>query len=512
MSEEPPPPPLRLKPRVRLPDPETSPAVKTGEPTSKVPPASVPETPPPSVPPAASGAVPAQTVDSPPAAPAKLRIKPHFAPEPPAPPAGAVPPQNPSAFVPATRVPAPSSPAAPAPSLAIPPVLATPPALSSTPVAPKPSAPPRPPGPAVPLAPATGVISSPAVSAANPVISASPTPQRPVSVPVTPASHPTPTTGENIASTSLSAEAAKLKLRPRSTDSAPVPAAAEKNASPGPGIVLSSWAGDPRGNPASPSAPPVGSSSGRPSIPPFPVVAQNAPATAATAPIHIRAPGVVPEVTPGGIAKPEQHPAFKWGIVLTLSAFAVVLGGAGYLGWKFLAPNPTEVSTPPAALPSQPASTPAAPVVSSPSPTASPVTQPPVPTPSSPVAAGPVHAETPPGQNLMTPKPVMKPSGPPPLSQASSPVSTSVGPGVTAQTGVSISVSNASPAFRSFVANAKITGVFQGRNPRAVINGRVTRVGETVDHPLGIIFHDIDPQRKQIIFKDRTGAITTRKY
>lgn len=71
---------------------------------------------------------------------------------------------------------------------------------------------------------------------------------------------------------------------------------------------------------------------------------------------------------------------------------------------------------------------------------------------------------------------------------------------------------DASPAFRSFVAGAKITGVYQGEASRAFINGRLARAGETVDVRLGIILVRIEPQNKRIIFKDKTGATLARRY
>jgi hypothetical protein len=204
------------------------------------------------------------------------------------------------------------------------------------------------------------------------------------------------------------------------------------------------------------------------------------------------------------------------GVIITLILFALCIGAVvGYLGWKFKA---SSESTPPTAsnpgavtpVPTKPVS------VMAPVPAEAPVS---TPAPKKPEANIPPTAAT--------PKTVIAPSaksgapsasgesvqgGPAPLSNSSSPVSTTVAPGVTAKTGVNMSVSNASPAFRSFVANAKITGVFQGRDPRAVINGKVTHVGGLVDHTLGVVFHSIDPQRKHIIFMDKTGAIATRKY
>jgi hypothetical protein len=69
-----------------------------------------------------------------------------------------------------------------------------------------------------------------------------------------------------------------------------------------------------------------------------------------------------------------------------------------------------------------------------------------------------------------------------------------------------------SDEFRAFVSAARINGVFQGNPPRALINGRTIRAGESADTILGIVFDSVDPDKKTITFKDRTGATITRKY
>jgi hypothetical protein len=102
-----------------------------------------------------------------------------------------------------------------------------------------------------------------------------------------------------------------------------------------------------------------------------------------------------------------------------------------------------------------------------------------------------------------TPK---KPSTTPPPSAM-----TSVAPGVAASVHVE-AAADASTAFRSFVANTRVNGVFQGTPPRAMINGRLVRVGETVENGLGITLDNIDVQRKQLVFKDYLGAIVSRNY
>jgi hypothetical protein len=86
---------------------------------------------------------------------------------------------------------------------------------------------------------------------------------------------------------------------------------------------------------------------------------------------------------------------------------------------------------------------------------------------------------------------------------------TSVAPGLAATLEA---VAEASAAFRTFVANARVSGVFQGNPSRAVINGKLARVGETVDANLGITFAGVETERRNLIFKDKSGATVSRKY
>jgi len=70
----------------------------------------------------------------------------------------------------------------------------------------------------------------------------------------------------------------------------------------------------------------------------------------------------------------------------------------------------------------------------------------------------------------------------------------------------------ASPAFRAFVSNATIGGVFQGVPSRALINGTVVREGQVLDSSLGIAFERADSEKKVIYFKDYTGAEVAKNY
>lgn len=66
--------------------------------------------------------------------------------------------------------------------------------------------------------------------------------------------------------------------------------------------------------------------------------------------------------------------------------------------------------------------------------------------------------------------------------------------------------------FKAFVVNLKINGVFQGENSRAMLNGKMYRLGEVVDAKLGIVFLRLEPEGKRIVFEDSKGAIMSRRY
>lgn len=70
----------------------------------------------------------------------------------------------------------------------------------------------------------------------------------------------------------------------------------------------------------------------------------------------------------------------------------------------------------------------------------------------------------------------------------------------------------ASAEFRAYVTNLRISGIFQGNPARAVINGKLTRAGEAVDSGFGISFEGLDAERKNLVFKDRSGATVSRRF
>jgi hypothetical protein len=89
---------------------------------------------------------------------------------------------------------------------------------------------------------------------------------------------------------------------------------------------------------------------------------------------------------------------------------------------------------------------------------------------------------------------------------------TSLAPGVTATTAANNVEGDATPAFRTWVAQARISGIFQGSPARALINGKTVAAGQIVDDLLGITFEGIDPTAKLLVFRDATGVSVTRKF
>lgn len=117
-----------------------------------------------------------------------------------------------------------------------------------------------------------------------------------------------------------------------------------------------------------------------------------------------------------------------------------------------------------------------------------------------------------PGRSLgVPPAAPIKPPPPPPKAPAAPTAATTVAPGMSAPVSVE-AAPEAAPEFRAFVTNARISGIFQGNPARAVINGKLSRAGEVVDPGLGITFEGLDDGRKNLVFKDRSGAKVTRRF
>ena len=83
---------------------------------------------------------------------------------------------------------------------------------------------------------------------------------------------------------------------------------------------------------------------------------------------------------------------------------------------------------------------------------------------------------------------------------------------ITATVTTVVEAAEASAEFNSHVAGLSITGVFQGKPARALINGRLFNEGDVVDISLGITFDNVESETRSIIFRDTTGATVKRKY
>jgi len=320
------------------------------------------------------------------------------------------------------------------------------------------------------------------------------------------------------------ATAPKIKLKPRvGQDAAPAPSPQVSGGSRPPPAAVPAGGGKFKLKPKTaapaspaptpPSAPTAGAekpaAEGQAGPPPFPVVAASREGGTAPPVPHVKVEGEVAE--PEAPAKPATKRKHRWVLELGLFGFAgLLLVGGLYFGWKkFMAPPPA----PP-------------PVVAKPAPEAPPApAAPPPPTAPAPEPAGGlantvarteesladreaiVVADADAAIDAAT-RPAARPE---PETTTATTEMTSLSPGVSASVEISVA-SEASPAFRAFVANIKVSGVFQGTPARALVDGRMVRQGEMVDPVIGVSFDSIDADKKLLIFKDRTGATVVRKY
>ncbi len=167
-------------------------------------------------------------------------------------------------------------------------------------------------------------------------------------------------------------------------------------------------------------------------------------------------------------------------ILLFAVGISALCGGLYF----YLSPNAEEPAAPKVAVVAKPKPTPTVP----PPDTAPVQPQPPVVAPPPPVVAPPVVSAA-----------VTPPTTPP---AAVTPVSTpTVAP---------------APSNR-FVRYAEglgptISGVFQGSPARALIGGKLVRVGDEIDSALGVKFVGVDAATKHLLFEDRSGAQVRVKY
>ena len=472
MSEQPatPPPALRLKPRLRPAEgeaPAGTPAV--GDPTSFPPPPPVIST----------GAPLSPEVAEVPAAP-KIRFKPKMA-EASGTTVGA------SATTPAPQISEPVPAVIQPPTMANPHVTAPAPAPFITPPTPPPLFVSEP-------SPAASVVAAPVIA--------------------TPPAAPAPAAE---ASAAAPADANKFKLKPKAPSPIPPPvtsAGAPPVVTAPPPVAVPPFAAPP----AVKGPPPV---PGAKAPPPFPVVAPPAALKSAPPP--------VPKVPAADISddaessSPAESAPRKRSKAMVIGLAAVIVLGAGYFGWKYFmpqqkaapAPTPTVKSTPP------PAPVPK----SDPAPTPSETLNKLAHAPKNAIdqaqeaiatrrASGQARIDAASiGEDLPDqPRTPAADSGQPAKAATkTATTTTTIAPNVSATTTMEAAPEATAP-FRSFVANAKVSGVFQGSPARAVINGKLTRAGDVVDPGLGITFDGIDSERRHLVFKDKTGATVSRRF
>ncbi len=278
------------------------------------------------------------------------------------------------------------------------------------------------------------------------------------------------------------------------------------------------------------------------SPPPFPVVAP--PATGKTTPPipHINVTSEEPLEEAQAPKKPEQRRAFKMGVAGAGIVGVLALGFAAFYVWThFISPPPSPpppvVAKPKPVVPAPAAApTPAPATVTIPPVTSSIATKPAAPlTPSdtlNALAKAPVNAinkaqdaiaaRVASGQSRIDAMTAAADAPAGPATTATHAAAAPVKPPVTANATLSPGVSapardvdvmtEAVPAFRTYVANAKITGVIAGTPGKIILNGRLARAGDMVEPALGVTFEGIDADRKLLVFRDKSGAVVTKKY
>lgn len=319
-------------------------------------------------------------------------------------------------------------------------------------------------------------------------------------------------------------DANKFKLKPKAPSPVPPPVTSASVppvvAAPSL-VVVPPFAAPPSVKGVPPSVP------GAKSPPPFPVVAPPValkgapPPFSPVVPITAKA-NVGDDSESSGSAATVPRKSSKAALI---GLAAVIVLGAGYFGWKYFmpqkaapAPTPTVKSTPP------PAPVPKSDPAPTPSETLNKLAH--APKNAIDQAQEVIAARRASGQTRIDAASIGedlpdKPATPataasqpvkaPAKSATASTTTTTNAPNVSATTMME-AAPEATVPFRSFVANAKVSGVFQGSPSRAVINGKLTRAGDIVEPGLGITFTGIDSERRQLVFKDKTGATVSRRF
>jgi hypothetical protein len=230
---------------------------------------------------------------------------------------------------------------------------------------------------------------------------------------------------------------------------------------------------------------------------------------------HMRAPGAVSEeeIAKVKLPPPLKKKRKKLQLILIAVGAVLVLAGAGYFVYiKFLVPPPPP--PPVVKKPTAPAAKPPAPTT-----TATSVLKNIVDAPGKLIDDGKqaIAQHRADAQDRVDAAAVGTdaPDKAAPQKQPEAPVATAtsqLAPGVTATTAVNEVAGGASAAFRTWVANAQISGVFQGDPPRILLNHKLYHSGQVVDDGLGITFDGIDPKSGLIVFRDKSGMTVSRHF
>ena len=230
--------------------------------------------------------------------------------------------------------------------------------------------------------------------------------------------------------------------------------------------------------------------------PPFPVVlapgAEGSPIPTSGSRPGMPRPGAPVRRLPAEVqAKKNRTKKIIKLLLVGVGSVALAAGMLKFAMVKFIDPPPP----PPSIIPKPRPPVKIAPIVDVPNP------------PETDTETKPAQAETP------APKPVRAVKTPPKKSGETTTKATSdLAPGVTVTSDAVQAEAEASSEFRTFVADAKVSGVFQGSPSRAFINGRLVRAGEVIDSAMGIKFDSADAATKTIVFVDARGAKVAKHY
>lgn len=417
------------------------------------------------------------------------------------------------------------------------------------------------PAPATPpAAPAPAAAPAAPPEAAVPVLfapSEPPAPAVPPAVVLPPAATPPAAPAKTQAGDTL--DLGRLKLKPRVASAEPSPvlpaaSAPTHTAAPLPAVPL------PVAPAPTPVAPPPAVSA--PVLPPVMPPPSTAGGLPPLAPSAAKPAPFIRAKTDGGKSSaakvaPEDSPAFRAGVWAFVGLIVVALAGIGYFGYRFVsaknekkhavaaqaakpAPAPKTAAAAPEAKPaSSPAAKPSLLATNDPQSTAgkliakaeatiaqreqsgqvqgvdqvldsTPPQKPAAAVKAVPAAPAPTTAPA----AAAGEKPAAKPASEPTEAAAKAAAPAKVEPAAPPPEPIVLVAPKPKPsaAFRVYVVNARVSGVFQGDPGRVLLNGRMFRIGELVEPQLGIRLTRLDVEHKMLYFEDVSGAEMERHY